>query len=84
MPLLRNALRLMRGPARAAGLAELQHTLESGFDIFKAMKGAESSSPSSPRASGPSPRRCSRPASAARPATAAMQAALAALPPGTG
>ena len=40
-PLLRNALRLMRGPAQAAGLAELQRTLESGFDTFKAMKGAE-------------------------------------------
>jgi len=39
--LLRNALRLMRGPAQAAGLAELQRTLESGFDTFKAMKGAE-------------------------------------------
>ena len=31
----------MRGPARAAGLGELQHSLESGFDIFKAMKGAD-------------------------------------------
>ncbi|MEP7301886.1 MAG: hypothetical protein ABI699_10190 [Caldimonas sp.] len=41
VPLLRNALRLMRGPARAAGLAELQRSLESGFDIFRAMKGAE-------------------------------------------
>ena len=41
MPLLRNALRLMRGPSRAAGLGELQRTLESGFDIFQAMKGAE-------------------------------------------
>jgi hypothetical protein len=41
LPLLRNALRLMRGPARAAGLAELQRTLESGFDIFRAMKGAQ-------------------------------------------
>jgi hypothetical protein len=39
MPLLRNALRLMRGPARAAGLAELQHTLESGFDILQGDEG---------------------------------------------
>ena len=41
LPLLRNALRLMRGPARAAGLRELQHSLETGFDTFRAMKGAE-------------------------------------------
>lgn len=41
LPLLRNALRLMRGPAQAAGLAELQRSLESGFDIFKAMRGAD-------------------------------------------
>jgi len=41
LPLLRNALRLMRGPARAAGFAELQRSLESGFDIFRAMKGAD-------------------------------------------
>ena len=41
LPLLRNALRLMRGPARAAGLAELQRSLETGFDTFRAMKGAE-------------------------------------------
>lgn len=40
-PLLRNSLRLMRGPARAAGLAELQVFLESGFDTFRAMKGAQ-------------------------------------------
>ena len=40
LPLLRNALRLMRGPARAAGLSELQRTLETGFDTFRAMKGA--------------------------------------------
>lgn len=40
-PLLRNSLRLMRGPARAAGLAELQRFLESGFDIFRAMHGVE-------------------------------------------
>ena len=41
LPLLRNALRLMRGPARAAGLSDLQRTLEVGFDTFKAMKGAD-------------------------------------------
>ena len=41
LPLLRNALRLMRGPARAAGLSDLQRSLEVGFDTFKAMKGAD-------------------------------------------
>lgn len=40
-PLLRNGLRLMRPPARAAGLGELQRFLERGFDTFSAMKGAE-------------------------------------------
>jgi hypothetical protein len=35
--LLRNSLRLMRGPARAAGLGELQAFLERGFDTFGAM-----------------------------------------------
>ncbi len=40
-PLLRNALRLMRGPARAAGLGELQRSLENGFDTFRAMKGVD-------------------------------------------
>lgn len=40
-PLLRQALRMMRGPAAAAGLAELQQFLELGFDTFKAMRGAE-------------------------------------------
>jgi hypothetical protein len=39
--LLRNSLRLMRGPARAAGLASLQAFLERGFDTFGAMKGAD-------------------------------------------
>jgi len=39
-PLLRTSLRLMRGPARAAGLAALQQFLEAGFDTFRAMKGA--------------------------------------------
>lgn len=40
-PLLRNSLRLMRGPARAAGLAELQQFLESGLDTFRAMRGSQ-------------------------------------------
>jgi len=40
-PMLRNALRVMRGPARAAGLSDLQRTLEAGFDVFRAMKGAQ-------------------------------------------
>ena len=40
LPLLRNALRVMRAPARAAGLGELHRTLESGFDTFRGMKGA--------------------------------------------
>ncbi len=39
--LLRTSLRLMRGPALAAGLADLQRFLESGFDAFGAMKGAD-------------------------------------------
>ena len=39
-PLLRHTLRLMRKPAQAAGLAELQHFLETGFDTFGAMGGA--------------------------------------------
>jgi len=41
MPMLRNALRLMRRPARAAGLSELQRSLETGFDVFRDMKGAQ-------------------------------------------
>jgi hypothetical protein len=41
-PLLRHSLRLMRSPARVAGLGTLQQFLESGFDTFRAMKGAES------------------------------------------
>lgn len=39
-PLVRQTLRIMRGPAQAAGLGELQRFLEVGFDAFKAMKGA--------------------------------------------
>jgi hypothetical protein len=34
---LRMALRMMRNPARAAGLDSLQHFLESGFDAFAAL-----------------------------------------------
>jgi hypothetical protein len=40
-PMLRNALHMMRGPARLAGVSELQRFLESGFDIFRAMNGAQ-------------------------------------------
>lgn len=40
-PLLRRALHLMRGPARTSGLGELQAFLESGFDTFQAMGGAD-------------------------------------------
>lgn len=40
-PLLRQSLRLMRGPANAAGLGDLQRFLELGFDTFREMRGAE-------------------------------------------
>ncbi len=40
-PLLRTSLRLMRGPASAAGLAALQRFLETGFDTFREMQGAQ-------------------------------------------
>ena len=40
-PLLRHSLRLMRTPARLAGLPELQAFLESGFDTFREMRGAQ-------------------------------------------
>lgn len=40
-PLLRHSLRLMRSPAKTAGLGALQHFLETGFDTFRAMRGAE-------------------------------------------
>jgi hypothetical protein len=39
-PLLRTSLRLMRGPAAAAGLGVLQAFLERGFDTFRDMRGA--------------------------------------------
>ena len=40
-PLLRHTLRLMRAPARAAGLEALQSFLERGFDTFREMNGAD-------------------------------------------
>lgn len=40
-PLLGATLRLMRAPAHAAGLGELQSFLESGYQAFKEMRGAE-------------------------------------------
>ena len=40
-PLLSTSLLLMRGPAQAAGLSELQRFLETGFDTFRAMQGAQ-------------------------------------------
>jgi hypothetical protein len=40
IPLVHGTLRLMRRPARAAGLDDLQRFLESGFDAFSAMRGA--------------------------------------------
>jgi hypothetical protein len=39
-PLLRQSLRMMRGPAAAAGLQDLQRFLEAGFDTFRGMRGA--------------------------------------------
>ena len=39
-PLLRQTLKLMRSPAQMAGLGALQHFLETGFDTFRAMRGA--------------------------------------------
>jgi hypothetical protein len=39
-PVLRHSLRVMRGPARAAGLAALQSFLETGFERFGAIRGA--------------------------------------------
>jgi hypothetical protein len=41
MKTLRVGLRMMRNPARAAGLDALQHFLESGFDAFAALGDAE-------------------------------------------
>jgi len=39
--ILHHSLRLMRGPARAAGLGALQTFLEAGFDTFRGMRGAD-------------------------------------------
>ena len=39
-PVLRGALRMMRRPAQAAGLGELQRFLEAGFDTFGGMRGS--------------------------------------------
>jgi hypothetical protein len=39
-PLLRHSLRLMRAPAKAAGVGVLQSFLETGFDTFREMRGA--------------------------------------------
>lgn len=40
-PVLRATLRMMRRPAQLAGLGALQAFLESGFDAFAAMRGAQ-------------------------------------------
>jgi hypothetical protein len=40
-PMLASALRLMRSPAKAAGLSQLQSFLERGFAAFTAMHGAQ-------------------------------------------
>lgn len=40
-PMMTMSLRMMRAPARAAGLGELQQFLEDGFNTFKAMRGAQ-------------------------------------------
>jgi hypothetical protein len=40
-PLLRNSIRLMRGPALAIGLSELHELLERSFDTFCALQGAD-------------------------------------------
>ena len=38
---LRTLLKMMRRPAAAAGLSSLQHFLETGFDAFADMRGAD-------------------------------------------
>lgn len=40
-PGLRTLLKMMRGPADAAGLGSLQKFLEAGFDAFQTMRGAD-------------------------------------------
>jgi len=39
-PLIYSTLKLLRGPAKLAGLSEMQHFLERGFASFRAMGGA--------------------------------------------
>jgi hypothetical protein len=39
--LIRGTLRVMRGPAQAAGLGQIQRILESGLDAFESMRGAD-------------------------------------------
>lgn len=41
LPLLRGLLKLMKGPAHAAGVSELHAFLESGYDAFASMRGAK-------------------------------------------
>lgn len=41
LPLLPTTLRLMRGPAHAAGLGDLQDFLQRGLTAFRSMQGAE-------------------------------------------
>jgi hypothetical protein len=40
-PMVERMLKLMRGPARMAGLSDLQDFLERGFAAFRAMQGAD-------------------------------------------
>ena len=40
-PFWRQSLKLMRGPAQAAGLGALQQMLEKGFDTFRGLEGAQ-------------------------------------------
>ena len=41
IPLISTTLRLMKGPAEMAGLARVQNFLQTGFDAFRRMKGAD-------------------------------------------
>jgi hypothetical protein len=40
-PFIYATLKLLRGPAKLAGLGEMQHFLEAGFESFRAMHGAD-------------------------------------------
>ena len=40
-PGLRTLLKMMRGPAAAAGLGSLQKFLEAGYDAFQTLRGAD-------------------------------------------